>query len=654
MPHVRFQVPFLGPESQLKSGFACAGLLCTVEAAELEGPHRWGIILPNSSGVFLLTYKAIVAVRYPELVLHDHDPIQIGHFVPHDHTVEHEGFRTVLWEAPKDLRAAVEDVVVFLNCLQKCHRDLNQGATAQLLVLCNRTAVHNQLLQHGFQAAWFGGLRIATTSSAAGATARIGVIVQTGCGFLSGGRRGASLEDREDCYGRATVALTRAIRHTYIVSPIDMAGMIGMAQTLAVYHYGYHTLKNRQVQHHEPTREPSDAEAVLEWGLDTPFTSQDKPPLAVAMVVTVNGVRSLRRYRLVIAQKSKLRLPQEVTAALASHSREHRLTASGFFPCSIDREYLYGYATDSYRSPLWLCASYNGSPVLVHRLRGNKLYFHQAIKDRRIVAIPGIHFFHAHRLQPQLLQAPALQLPLCTSNVAGPEGAGEAVEDPSSDEERATTDGETDVEEVLEDADLPPEEPWFHRSRTRLTIPRKWKSQVLLETMMRSSQPQANVFFQPNNLGALPSLWLQAKLTISLTSIQDKFARLFMSIAAELWVRGAIDTVEEVFKQVARNFTLRLAEKLAQYICSLTRRAESLATPETECLLYATYWFRPILSELIGAATESADVNRERAPSGPVKVVVTNRPLPWLHSSAAGSCYCLPSPGGRRRAKRCS
>ena len=81
-----------------------------------------------------------------------------------------------------------------------------------------------------------------------------------------------------------------------------------------------------------------------------------------------------------------------------------------------------------------------------------------------------------------------------------------------------------------------------------------------------------------------------------------------MSIAAELWLRDAIDTVEEVFRQVARNFTLRLAEKLA-YICSLTRRAESLATPETECLLYATYWFRLILSELIGAATESADVN---------------------------------------------
>ena len=44
----------------------------TMEAAGFEGPHRWGIILPNSSRVPLLTNKAIVAARYPELVLHDH------------------------------------------------------------------------------------------------------------------------------------------------------------------------------------------------------------------------------------------------------------------------------------------------------------------------------------------------------------------------------------------------------------------------------------------------------------------------------------------------------------------------------------------------------------------------------------------------------
>ena len=43
----------------------------------------------------------------------------------------------MLWEAPKDLRTAVEDVVVFLTYLQKRHRNLHQGATAQLLVMCN-------------------------------------------------------------------------------------------------------------------------------------------------------------------------------------------------------------------------------------------------------------------------------------------------------------------------------------------------------------------------------------------------------------------------------------------------------------------------------------------------------------------------------------
>ena len=77
----------------------------TLAAAGLEGLHRCGIILLNSSRVSLLIYKAIVAVRYPELVLHDSNPIHIGHFVPHDQTVEHGGFRTVLWDAPKDLRS---------------------------------------------------------------------------------------------------------------------------------------------------------------------------------------------------------------------------------------------------------------------------------------------------------------------------------------------------------------------------------------------------------------------------------------------------------------------------------------------------------------------------------------------------------------------
>ena len=71
------------------------------------------------------------------------------------------------------------------------------------------------------------------------------------------------------------------------------------------------------------------------------------------MIVTVNGERSLRRYRLVIAQKSKLRLTPEVLATLASQGRDHRLTASGFFPVP-----LIGI-------PVWICCGWIPLAALV-------------------------------------------------------------------------------------------------------------------------------------------------------------------------------------------------------------------------------------------------------------------------------------------------
>ena len=63
------------------------------------------------------------------------------------------------------------------------------------------------------------------------------------------------------------------------------------------------------------------------------------------------------------------------------------------------------------------------------------------------MVIPGIHCFDAHRLQPPLLQASALQVQMRESPLVGPEGAGETVDDPSSEEERATAlDDPTEME----------------------------------------------------------------------------------------------------------------------------------------------------------------------------------------------------------------
>ena len=56
------------------------------------------------------------------------------------------------------------------------------------------------------------------------------------------------MHDKEDSYGRATVALTRAIQHTYLLSPVDMAGLPGMAQVLSVFHTGFYTLRQGEVR----------------------------------------------------------------------------------------------------------------------------------------------------------------------------------------------------------------------------------------------------------------------------------------------------------------------------------------------------------------------------------------------------------------------
>ena len=119
-----------------------------------------------------------------------------------------------------------------------------------------------------------------------------------------------------------------------------------------------------------------------------------------------------------------------------------------------------------------------------------------------------------------------------------------------------------------------------------------------LAILISYAQPNENPFCIPENLGALSPLWPQARLRLSLqfkdcqtaTAValtaaaarnvksapegtppsSDHFAffqesaRILLSVACELWLRGQIATVEDVLLQVAQTFTIRLAEKLTK------------------------------------------------------------------------------------------
>ena len=147
-----------------------------------------------------------------------------------------------------------------------------------------------------------------------------------------------------------------------------------------------------------------------------------------------------------------------------------------------------------------------------------KVYFHKAIHEKKLRAIRGVHFFDAHRLEPQLLEAPELQIHPRADNLSGLDGAGDAVEDPSSEEEFSTTDEKADDLEVSSD-----EEPWCPPIPDQPADPTEEElagAAEKLDTMFVQMQAKSSIFFTPASLGALPARWLQAKLTISSVPFQ--------------------------------------------------------------------------------------------------------------------------------------
>ena len=59
--------------------------------------------------------------------------------------------------------------------------------------------------------------------------------------------------------------------------------------------------------------------------------------------------------------------------------------------------------------------------------------------------------------------------------------------------------------------------------------------------IINSIWPHEHAFYQPESPEALPSPGPS-----SLTAIQEKFARILMTVAAELWLRSQLATAEEV------------------------------------------------------------------------------------------------------------
>jgi hypothetical protein len=96
------------------------------------------------------------------------------------------------------------------------------------------TAHKNNLNRSTIKKTYSRTLRVETIANSAGGTTAA-MFAQPSTDFLNGYFYAdrSPTEDTEDCLGRITVGLTTSKSLTIVVSPLDMIGLIGMAQVLA-------------------------------------------------------------------------------------------------------------------------------------------------------------------------------------------------------------------------------------------------------------------------------------------------------------------------------------------------------------------------------------------------------------------------------------
>ena len=232
-----------------------------MEAAGLEGLHKWGITLPSSARVSHEIYEPAIAILYPHLCERYLGGWTIGQpvlspvegppsgprFIQLSQSVEWKFSRgnevadDVSVQTYRDIYAVVLD--------QLSQLDIGAKEMEGLLVMCNRTEVllvlttyPAHLLPESKDNGQPIAVKVDTVVRVAGATCRHGLLFQTYKGFLSGSFVSASEADAEETALRANVGFTRATRSMTMLSPKDMTGLPGAFQVLATYLHGVQTV----------------------------------------------------------------------------------------------------------------------------------------------------------------------------------------------------------------------------------------------------------------------------------------------------------------------------------------------------------------------------------------------------------------------------
>ena len=243
----------------------------------------------------------------------------------------------------------------------------NTGYSNGLFVMTTATDHKNSLNRSNTKKTFARTLRVETIANSVGGTAAVAMVTQPSTGFLNGRflPDGSPTDDTEDCLGRITVGLTRSKSITIIVSPLDMMGMIGMAQVLATLAYGIKGLRRGSSTwdwpefHQNPQKENQNQ--MDRWSLNR-APSWNAPPLAIAnRYLAPNSQKpKVTRYRLILVQSSDLEWLLQDRYAMQEISVAAQENQNSWVPqqeLPFNEIILFAYAADRTTRPTYLPAT---------------------------------------------------------------------------------------------------------------------------------------------------------------------------------------------------------------------------------------------------------------------------------------------------------
>ena len=373
------------------------------ETAGISNIHSWGLMLPSSSRVSPVTYHAVVAVRYPSLCRLVNDMWELGSFASGGLPTRPPGFQMVLWDTDSKITGLVAaDLETIVGQVIPDFADSIEFADG-LFVMTTATDHKNNLNRTGLKRDNARRLRVDTIANSAGGTAQVAIVAQPSTGFLNGRFYAdkSPTEDTEDCLGRITVGLTRSKSLTILVSPLDMLGLMGMAQVVATIAYGIRGLRTGETTwewpdfHSDPTQE--NLGQIARWSLNQ-APDWTHPPLAIANQYKDRHTKETKRerYRLILVRGYEL---DWLRKELLRKTREACAQGQNWIPkqnLPFTEIVLYAYAADCTPYPTYVLL-----PSGLHKARTGDIVPRHG-PSREIIPLPGMYFFDGWRVHPIL------------------------------------------------------------------------------------------------------------------------------------------------------------------------------------------------------------------------------------------------------------